>query len=229
MRISEIKRLTDKRRVRKIITYLWEFDSFRSALSYFHKADCTIHDIYDVIVNTFFRLLDEDSQSEKIILFRREIQNLSKALYGNPAAWAAGTKWEEEANASVAQAEEKRRIKHERREQLEKLYDMLSLEKVGNRDIIRLIILDYELFFAVLAKSEEGLTRCKLYDICEEILLPRIINDSFVWRDYYILCMASAIAFKNWRYWAESNGLSIEEFDSKFSRRKKTQDSETDE
>ena len=91
MRISEIKNLTEDRKVKSILSFLWDTEEFSNPLKAYHNTDCTIENVYNLVKEVYLNM--PDSVHNK---YKREISRLSKILYGDAFYWTIGTIWEEE-------------------------------------------------------------------------------------------------------------------------------------
>ncbi len=65
MRISEIKSLTDNYKVRGALSMFWEMHEYRKALEKYNKDDCSIFDVYTVLVNVFLEKHDCDQKTNE--------------------------------------------------------------------------------------------------------------------------------------------------------------------
>lgn len=223
MRISSIKNLAGDRRIAHNFTFFWNFQDFQQAMSSLPEEGSSIDSIYSAIVSVFLRKLDESNldfdENSTINSLKRKVIALSKKIYDDKYYWAIGTKWKSERDDYIqkqAYKLERRQARAERREKLEPLYGSLHLAHIEKADIIKLIILDEELSLAIIDSMSESMTRKDLYNICEDIILPRIQLDTYTKLDLAIINKASRIAFGDKTYWAESNGLDLETINSKY-------------
>ncbi len=221
MRISTIKTLTDDEKAARILSYLWMEDDYKRAMSAYPEEGATLDGLYKVIVDVFLKQLDED---EKTPLLRgsikRDIALLSRCLYGDRNYWAKGTKWEAGCIMKAEQIKARRRFNTERLEAIDPLYGILHLKKAERGDIFRLIIKDDKLYEAVLESMDESFSKEDLYNLCEDLILPRIQYGSFKYSDVALLTKASRIAFGDKNHWATANGLDPEQIKAQHRRNK---------
>jgi len=74
---------------------------------------------------------------------------------------------------------------------------------------------DAKLAEKVISNLETIDTKEKLYAICEDMLIPRLTSSKCRFPEYLIMSKASTMAFGNSTFWAEKNGLSVDEVRSK--------------
>ena len=225
MRIGEIKRLFPELKCKIIISRLWDIDDYKKALGRYDNEPCTVHDIYDVIVSVFLGLLDrssEDIDEDTIKSQKRDIKTLSKMIYGEAYYWTIGTEYYRQ-----HQQRKQKIVEREKRvEQLAPLYKKLSLSKGKSKDVIEIIAKDEELCAKIMESSDKVASRMDLFQICQEVLVPRIKSGEYHYRDYWIMNSTSYLAFRSRENWAKLNNLSFEKVASKFMKNTEEEEKE---
>lgn len=221
MRISKIKAFSDDYKVRGAISRFWEIEEYRKALETHNQEDCTIFDIYDIIVNTFINKYNCDQTTTKESSKERKyLKQLSKLLYNDINRWAIGTNWMEKIQAQ----ENIKKQKIQNYVLLSPLYEKLGLTPIEKQfDIIHLISADFLLCDRVINLLAEINTREDLYEIVIEIVLHRIISGDYSYKDYFLLGRVSAVTYQVKKYWATSNGIPFEEVQKRFYNQPKSE------
>jgi hypothetical protein len=211
MKISEIKKCFDNKKSICCVEAFWDDCPFYEALSR-NQSQPTAENVYNIIREVFLKMLEKGEQTpeEKKENQRRkkDLQSLSKQLYGNAYYWAKGTQWE----YYILRTQER----NERRKIYEKLsflYERLSLSHVNRRYDIVYQIAHAKPFYEAVINSEYTnaiKTLEDLYDCMESVMLDILETNECNYQYFYIMNNISNIAHRDKNYWIIKNKLTIE-------------------
>lgn len=206
MRISEIKQLTDSKKIKTIICKeFWDNPVFREPLSAYKKESCDIHNVFAIIVNTFIQFADDNPTDISLNDYKKSIKTISRILYGNSYYWAEGTRFEDDLHR---ENERQERIKQRllNQERLKPLYSQLHLNPKHKPDILKLVSYRTEIVDSICLVDFRDITRENLYQICYKVLVSIILDNKGKYNDFAILRCTSYFATGDEYDWADKAG-----------------------
>ncbi len=220
MRISEIKALADNPRTARIIKYFWEQTPYRRRLENYKPENASLDEVFEIIKDAFLVELEDGIVGQN----KSDIQQLSEIIYGDKNYWAKSTKWEVAINDRLAQQKKAEAERAVFRAELTFLYGVLGIQQIPKNDLIGRLAKDKELSEEIISKKDQLHSRTDLYNLCEGIVVGRILSGSSWYRDYSIMCTLSSITFHDYSYWLKKNHIDgkllMEEFQQRSKREK---------
>lgn len=234
MRVGDIKNITDDTRIKHFIHYFWDFSIqgiiadhpvaiYRRELSKLENTD-DIKVVYDVIEKVYSKYIDyiEVTDAELYKSHRRYMEELCKHVNGYH--------YEDNMNEEKIALYMERKRKHEesqkqieeRLERLAFLYDVFGWERNGVRsryDVIRRLARCEELT-DIIVKNKDVLIsdKRKLYDICEDVIVPKVGSELWNYTFCVIMNSLSHIIYKDRNYWLKKNGIDFESIQIDFKK-----------
>jgi hypothetical protein len=207
MRISEIKNCFADKRIQQCISHgFWENEWFRLELEQ-AVGEVSPDYVYSVIRETYLALLDDSTIAYKEERrCRKDLNRLSKLMYGQKYYWARGTKWEDRMETIA--------ILSRRHEELFFLYERLDARRINESyDVIHKLAFDDELFSTVMGRErKQPIQSREDFFLClEEAVMKRINNHQFSHIAYSIMNSVSCLAYSDASYWITKNNLDREE------------------
>lgn len=207
MRISEIKKCFDDRRIQQCISHgFWDVDLFRQELEKV-GGEPTPDYVYSIIRNTYLEVLEESTVAYKEERrYRRDLERLSNLIYGQTHYWMIGTKWENSLKPVA--------IISRRHQELHFLYERLETKKGKVKyDVIHKLAFDDELFKNVMDRERlcPIQSREDLFVCLEEIVMAKVNSQQLSRKAYSIMNCISFITYGDTDYWITKNNLDHEE------------------
>lgn len=210
MRISELKALTDNRKIRLAFSDFWEIQYFCDFLSNYH-GECELNALYSALrEEALKRFQDKSLSKQERKKTGKAMKGLCIGLFDDKDYWIHGTSIETR-RKEIASRPERQQKAHDELCFMYERFDLKELRK--GQDMTWLLVFAPNLCEVVLNKESAGQlnTWRDLYDCCMPIAIALLKNSAIKYPEYWIMYTISKRAFDNPYYWLESNGFKQED------------------